>query len=102
MFHSKPALWLAFVSTTTCAAALAQQPATPSASAASAPTPYRSAFEGYQPFAEQKLVPWKEANDTVGKIGGWRAYAREANEAAGKSTPPSAPAAPASPSGHKH
>jgi hypothetical protein len=101
MFHPKPAFWLAFVSITPCAAALAQQPAMPSASAASAPTPYRSAFEGYQPFAEQKLVPWKEANDTVGKIGGWRAYAREANEGAGKSTPPSAPA-PASSSGHKH
>jgi hypothetical protein len=46
--------------------------------------PYRSAFESYQPFTDQKIVPWRQANDTVGKIGGWRAYAREAHEAAGK------------------
>lgn len=25
-----------------------------------------------------KPVPWRDANDTVGRIGGWRAYAREA------------------------
>jgi hypothetical protein len=40
---------------------------------------YRSAFEAYRPFAEERLLPWKETNDTVGKIGGWRAYANEAS-----------------------
>ena len=40
---------------------------------------YRSAFTGYQPFDEQKIMPWRDANDTVGRIGGWRAYAREAH-----------------------
>ena len=48
-------------------------------------TPYRSAFENYQPFAEEKVLPWKEANDAVRAIGGWRAYAKEANEESGKS-----------------
>jgi hypothetical protein len=52
-----------------------------------APLPYSSVFEGYQPFAEQELIPWREANDNVGRIGGWRAYAREASEG---SAPPAA------------
>lgn len=42
--------------------------------------PYRSALEGYRPYGEIKMMPWSEANDTVGKIGGWRAYAKEAAE----------------------
>jgi hypothetical protein len=57
--------------------------ASPAAAAAAHPnsTPYRSAFEGYQPFSEQRPVPWAEANDTVRAVGGWRAYAKEASEA---------------------
>lgn len=26
---------------------------------------YRSAFEGYRPFAEQKPAPWRESNEGV-------------------------------------
>ena len=44
------------------------------------PSAYRSAFEGYQRYSDEKITPWKESNDTVGKIGGWRAYAKEAQE----------------------
>jgi hypothetical protein len=103
MFHPKPAFWLALFATTTCAAAMAQQAPPPGASPATAPAPYRSAFEGYQRFAEEKLAPWKESNDTVGKVGGWRAYAREASEGTAKPAAPSAPSAtPAPSSGHKH
>lgn len=40
---------------------------------------FQSAFEGYKPYADEKTGNWVEANDTVGKIGGWRVYAREAN-----------------------
>ncbi len=47
-----------------------------------APPAWRSAFDGYQPYAEAPLAPWRESNDTVGRIGGWRAYAREAQEGA--------------------
>lgn len=54
--------------------------------------PYRSALEDYRPFADDSPVPWKQANDTVGRIGGWRAYAKEVHGA-----PASAPAAPAKP-----
>lgn len=45
------------------------------------PTTYQSPFADYRPLGEDKNTPWKDANDTVGKIGGWRAYAREAAEA---------------------
>lgn len=46
--------------------------------------PYRSSLGNYQPFADEKVLPWKQVNDTAGKIGGWRAYARQAHEPAGK------------------
>ena len=53
-------------------------PATSGASRAS-PLEFRSAFKGYKPYTEEKTVDWKQANDNVGKIGGWREYAREAS-----------------------
>ena len=39
---------------------------------------YRSAFTHYQKFSDQPTLSWREANDTVDKIGGWRFYAKEA------------------------
>ena len=42
---------------------------------------YISPFSDYRPLGEDKNSAWKDANDTVGKIGGWRAYAREAAQA---------------------
>jgi hypothetical protein len=52
-------------------------PASASAPAAAASAVYRSAFEGYRPFKEQPVGSWRQANDIVGHIGGWQAYARE-------------------------
>lgn len=46
---------------------------------------YRSAFDGYRRFEEQKVLPWRESNDLVGRIGGWQAYARES--ASGEALP---------------
>lgn len=50
--------------------------------AASAPSQlqYHSVFTRYQSFREQPLSSWQETNDTVGKIGGWRFYARDAQQ----------------------
>ena len=31
---------------------------------------YESAFSGYSPYREEKLVPWRDVNDEVGRIGG--------------------------------
>ena len=43
---------------------------------------YVSPLGGYQPYADQPVQPWREANERVARIGGWRAYAREASTAA--------------------
>lgn len=56
--------------------------ASPPARSGSSPAPatqatHRSAFDGYRRFDDQKVQSWREANDQVGRIGGWRAYARE-------------------------
>lgn len=48
-----------------------------SATAASGGTGFQSAFEGYRRFDDQPVGSWREANDLVGRIGGWQAYARE-------------------------
>ncbi len=45
-----------------------------------APIQYQSPFRDYRPLGEDRNTAWKDANDTVGKVGGWRAYAREAAE----------------------
>lgn len=64
--------------------------APPAAATSTAPAEYRSAFEGYQPYTEEKIISWKEANDLTGRIGGWRAYAKEAQLPTGDSAPASA------------
>lgn len=38
---------------------------------------YRSPLSAYEPFEDADLKDWKEANDRVGEIGGWRVYSRE-------------------------
>lgn len=74
-------------------AALAQ-PAAPSRAAPPAASTYNSAFEGYRPFAAEEVGDWRQANDTVRDIGGWRAYAREIQ---GGSTTPAQPGPAATP-----
>lgn len=41
---------------------------------------YQSPLADYRRLGEDKQVPWREANDTVNRIGGWRTYAREAQQ----------------------
>jgi hypothetical protein len=41
---------------------------------------YFSVFTDYQNFREQPVHSWQESNDNVGKIGGWRFYARDAQQ----------------------
>ena len=43
---------------------------------------FGSVFGSYQPYTEEKIADWKQANDTAARIGGWRAYAKEAAEPA--------------------
>lgn len=47
---------------------------------AAAPAPalsYQSPLEHYQGWRDQPLESWREANELVGRIGGWRTYAQE-------------------------
>ena len=41
---------------------------------------YQSSFSTYQVYADQPIISWRNANDTVGKIGGWRSYAKEVQQ----------------------
>ena len=49
---------------------------------------YESAMAQYRRLGDDKPVPWREANDTVARIGGWRVYAREAQQADPAAAPP--------------
>jgi len=84
------------------AAALASaQPSSsaPAAVPSIAPLGYVSVFSHYRPLRDEPATPWRAANDTVNRIGGWRAYAREAQTPApipapgGKQDPRSTPPA---------
>ena len=76
-------------------AAHAQPAAPPVPFPTTQPTPqplaFQSALQGYQPYTDDKIVNWKAANDTTARIGGWRAYAKEASAPA--ATPAAAAAA---------
>jgi hypothetical protein len=77
----------------------------PAGSSASAPNPappveltHRSTFNTYRSFTDEKVGSWRDANDAVGRIGGWRAYAKEGREPAGQSSPkPAGSGTPAQP-----
>jgi hypothetical protein len=82
MYQPVLAQWLAALSALLAMSVSAQTATAPAAAPVAqtqpTPGPYRSALEGYQPYSESKMVPWREANDRVGEIGGWRVYAKEA------------------------
>ena len=41
---------------------------------------YESPFAQYRRLGDEKPVSWRDANDNVTRIGGWRVYAREAQQ----------------------
>lgn len=47
---------------------------------------FESAFDGYAPYTPQPVAPWRQSNDRVGEVGGWRTYAREAAQPEEKGT----------------
>ena len=69
------------------------EPADPKA--AVPPLVYRSSLSRYQAFTEPDVAPWRQTNELVRQRGGWRAYAREAQEPAMPTvtTPAATPAA---------
>jgi len=64
--------------------------ADPQAASGTADLGYRSPFDGYQRFTQEQAGSWKAANDNVGRIGGWREYAKEARAPAGAPPKPHA------------
>jgi hypothetical protein len=87
----RPVLWVCGWAWAVAAAAHAA-PTVPAAPETPAGR-YQSAFERYRAFADQPVRPWAQVNEEVHRIGGWRAYAREANEAAEPAGPPAVDAA---------
>jgi hypothetical protein len=76
--------------------AIAQQPARPAPADPMATVPamkYESAFSAYVPYREEKLAPWREVNDEVGRGGGHVGMFR-GGESSGQGTRP-APSKPA-------
>jgi hypothetical protein len=57
---------------------------------------YRSAFAEYQPFADEKIVPWRDANEAVKNGGG---HAGHAAKRQGDGQPAAKP--PAKAGGHE-
>lgn len=82
----------------------------PSNPAASTPrVVHESTFKHYRRFGETSVASWQQANETVARVGGWRAYAREAqapqpapSASAAAAPARAAPPAGAAPGGHKH
>ena len=58
---------------------------------------YASSLKLDQRVASEGPTSWREANDTVTRIGGWRVYAREAGQPARESKPTPSPATPQPP-----
>jgi hypothetical protein len=97
-----------------CTCAVLAQPARgradPRDAGASVPSArHESALKSYRRLDDVQAVPWRQANDTVERIGGWRSYAREAsqppaaaNAAQPASAPRAEPKAPPGHGGHKH
>jgi hypothetical protein len=53
------------------------------AHAAEAPATEQAAatpFKQYQGWRDEPLQDWREANERVGEIGGWRTYLRESQQ----------------------
>jgi len=90
-------LIIALLSTSIAAGVAAQtsapplaMPKTADSQPAAGTTSYRSVFDGYVATSEDKPVSWREANGLVGSIGGWRVYAREAQQPTPANTAPAA------------
>ena len=63
---------------------------------------YVSPLRAYKAYADQPVESWREANDRVGRIGGWRAYAKEAQTGVSAKDAPQEPARPPSSAADPH
>jgi hypothetical protein len=93
-----PAACLFAVVTTSAQGPAHSAPADPLDPQAQVPqTVHSTSLSHYRRWRDETLLPWREANDRVARIGGWRAYAREAARADAPASAASAPGAGAKP-----
>ena len=63
---------------------------------------YVSPLRAYKTYADQPVEPWREANHRVGRIGGWRAYAKEIQTGEPAKEAPQDPAKAPAPAADPH
>lgn len=78
------------------------QPAPAVAGAGDVAQAWRAPLEGYRPFSDEKTADWPQANETVLRAGGWRAYAREAAQPPSGASPAASPPLPAADAAEPH
>ena len=84
------------------AGAQAQQvPAAPATPSPVSLVSYSSAFDHYPKQGDAPATDWKLANDVVGQKGGWRAYAKEAQDTKNAAKAAAATGAPTQPGGQQ-
>lgn len=69
------------------------------------PLTHSSPLSAPAALSDTSVGSWRNANETVNRIGGWRVYGREAPGASGSATPPTTPLNPAPavpPPAHRH
>lgn len=69
--------WLPMSFVMFAGAAAAQTTTDPVQNLPAAQVEYKSTLSDFQPYTDQTIQSWSEANDRVGRIGGWRSYAKE-------------------------
>ena len=83
MYHKSPKSYqlaiVVFIACLHLRSAWAQSEIKPEVSKAEKPIElvYQSSFQNYQRYSASDIQAWKQANDTVKEIGGWREYAKE-------------------------
>ena len=80
-FEMRRALTAAALGAMLGSAAYAQPTAvTPTSASSEKSADSPSVFDGYKPYTDEPLGNWKAANDNVAQIGGWREYAKQAQQ----------------------
>lgn len=63
---------------------------------------FESALTGYRIYQDEPVGSWREANDLAGRIGGWKAYARETSQRDSGPSDPESVSRPMHGSGSHH
>lgn len=79
-----PSFGLAVLS---ASASMLWMPGTQAAEAGPPEQAVATVFKQYQGWRDEPLQDWREANERVGEIGGWRIYLRESQQGAASTAP---------------